>query len=91
MVVVLAALGTAPVAARQPTDATGVSSRSAEARGRGTLLDITPVSGPYDIEHAAMPALFDGRVNDGSTDHNATYMKSGPQIVRWCDAVAARS
>ncbi|MFD4757848.1 alpha/beta hydrolase [Streptomyces sp. NPDC058439] len=30
-------------------------------------------------------------VDQGSTDHNATYMKSGPQIVRWFDAVAARS
>lgn len=26
----------------------------------------------------------------GSAGHNATYMKSGPQIVRWFDTVAAR-
>ncbi|WP_424860944.1 alpha/beta hydrolase [Streptomyces sp. MMS24-I29] len=28
------------------------------------LRALAPVSGPYDIEHAEMPALFDGRVND---------------------------
>ncbi|MFE3942120.1 alpha/beta hydrolase [Streptomyces sp. NPDC059118] len=29
-------------------------------------------------------------VDQGSADHNTTYMKSGPQIVRWFDTVAAR-
>jgi len=29
-------------------------------------------------------------VDQGQAGHNATYMKSGPQIVRWFDAVAAR-
>ncbi|MEU6014426.1 alpha/beta hydrolase [Streptomyces sp. NPDC047515] len=29
-------------------------------------------------------------VDQGATDHNTTYMKSGPQIVRWFDTVAAR-
>ncbi|MFE6662499.1 alpha/beta hydrolase family protein [Streptomyces sp. NPDC057697] len=29
-------------------------------------------------------------VDQGPVDHNTTYMKSGPQIVRWFDAVAAR-
>ncbi|MFE5095007.1 alpha/beta hydrolase [Streptomyces sp. NPDC056638] len=28
--------------------------------------------------------------DQGSAGHNATYMKSGPQIVRWFDTVAAR-
>ncbi|MFD9604498.1 alpha/beta hydrolase [Streptomyces sp. NPDC059970] len=29
-------------------------------------------------------------IDQGSAGHNATYMKSGPQIVRWFDTVAAR-
>ncbi|WP_335932094.1 alpha/beta hydrolase [Streptomyces sp. PTD5-9] len=29
-------------------------------------------------------------VDQGAVDHNTTYMKSGPQIVRWFDSVAAR-
>ncbi|MCX5114553.1 alpha/beta hydrolase [Streptomyces sp. NBC_00378] len=29
-------------------------------------------------------------VDQGGADHNTTYMKSGPQIVRWFDTVAAR-
>ncbi|MFD9796606.1 alpha/beta hydrolase [Streptomyces sp. NPDC059070] len=33
---------------------------------RFRLKAVAPVSGPYDIEHTEMPALFDGRVNDVS-------------------------
>ncbi|MDV9200501.1 acyl-CoA dehydrogenase family protein [Streptomyces sp. Wh19] len=29
-------------------------------------------------------------VDQGPADHNTTYMKSGPEIVRWFDTVAAR-
>ncbi|MFF2408219.1 alpha/beta hydrolase family protein [Streptomyces sp. NPDC058092] len=37
------------------------------------LRALAPVSGPYDIEHAEMPALFDGRVNDISGIFYMTY------------------
>ncbi|OKJ42314.1 alpha/beta hydrolase [Streptomyces sp. CB01580] len=37
------------------------------------LRALAPVSGPYDIEHAEMPALFDGRVNDISGVFYMTY------------------
>ncbi|MFB7913191.1 alpha/beta hydrolase [Streptomyces sp. NPDC056061] len=37
------------------------------------LRALAPVSGPYDIEHAEMPALFDGRVNDISGIFYLTY------------------
>lgn len=29
-------------------------------------------------------------VDQGVADHNGTHLKSGPQIVRWFDALAAR-
>ncbi|WP_285565256.1 hypothetical protein [Streptomyces sp. RTGN2] len=28
-------------------------------------------------------------IDQGAADHNGTYLKSGPQIVRWFDALAA--
>ncbi|MFE7614063.1 alpha/beta hydrolase family protein [Streptomyces sp. NPDC057496] len=37
------------------------------------LRALAPVSGPYDIEHAEMPALFDGRVNDISAVFYMAY------------------
>ncbi|MCX0243637.1 acetylxylan esterase [Streptomyces drozdowiczii] len=37
------------------------------------LRALAPVSGPYDIEHAETPALFDGRVNDTSGLFYMTY------------------
>ncbi|MFB7953085.1 alpha/beta hydrolase [Streptomyces sp. NPDC056045] len=37
------------------------------------LRALAPVSGPYDIEHAETPALFDGRVNDTSAVFYMTY------------------
>ncbi|MFB8088074.1 alpha/beta hydrolase [Streptomyces sp. NPDC055992] len=37
------------------------------------LRALAPVSGPYDIEHAESPALFDGRVNDTSGIFYMTY------------------
>ncbi|MFF3391177.1 alpha/beta hydrolase family protein [Streptomyces sp. NPDC002669] len=37
------------------------------------LRALAPVSGPYDIEHAETPALFDGRVNDISAVFYMTY------------------
>ncbi|MEU3227123.1 alpha/beta hydrolase [Streptomyces sp. NPDC006976] len=37
------------------------------------LRALAPVSGPYDIEHAETPALFDGRVNDTSGIFYMTY------------------
>lgn len=37
------------------------------------LRALAPVSGPYDIEHAETPALFDGRVNDISGIFYMTY------------------
>ncbi|MEU1493738.1 alpha/beta hydrolase [Streptomyces sp. NPDC005776] len=38
-----------------------------------TLRALAPVSGPYDIEHAEMPGLFDGRINDTSGIFYMTY------------------
>ncbi|MFJ6459601.1 hypothetical protein ACIQM0_00745 [Streptomyces sp. NPDC091387] len=29
-------------------------------------------------------------IDQGSTNHNETFLKSGPRIVRWFDAAAAR-
>lgn len=29
-------------------------------------------------------------IDQGSTTHTETYLKSGPQIVRWFDAESAR-
>ncbi|MGW2658637.1 alpha/beta hydrolase [Streptomyces sp. NPDC001478] len=40
---------------------------------RFTLKALAPVSGPYAIEDAEMPALFDGRVNDTSGIFYLTY------------------
>ncbi|MFD0020335.1 alpha/beta hydrolase [Streptomyces sp. NPDC058382] len=40
---------------------------------RFTLRALAPVSGPYDIEHAEMPGLFDGSVNDTSGIFYMTY------------------
>lgn len=37
------------------------------------LRALAPVSGPYDIEHAETPALFDGRVNDISAVFYMSY------------------
>lgn len=37
------------------------------------LRALAPVSGPYDIEHAETPALFDGRVNETSGLFYMTY------------------
>ncbi|MEU4502452.1 alpha/beta hydrolase [Streptomyces sp. NPDC024089] len=37
------------------------------------LRALAPVSGPYDIEHAETPALFDGRVNDISAVFYVSY------------------
>ncbi|MFF9566262.1 alpha/beta hydrolase [Streptomyces sp. NPDC014685] len=37
------------------------------------LRALAPVSGPYDIEHAETPALFDGRVNDTSAVFYMAY------------------
>ncbi|MYS35033.1 MULTISPECIES: S9 family peptidase [unclassified Streptomyces] len=37
------------------------------------LRALAPVSGPYDIEHAESPALFDGRVSDTSGLFYMTY------------------
>ncbi|MCX4786415.1 MULTISPECIES: alpha/beta hydrolase [unclassified Streptomyces] len=81
-VVVLAALGTAPVAAQQPADATGVSSRSAEAHGRGTLLDITPVA---DLDRADVARfLVSGGMDTDTVRHGLrayrlTYRTITPQ------------
>lgn len=38
-----------------------------------TLRALAPASGPYAIEHAEMPGLFDGRVNDTSGIFYMTY------------------
>ncbi|MEW2178211.1 alpha/beta hydrolase [Streptomyces sp. NPDC005406] len=40
---------------------------------RFTLRALAPASGPYDIEHAEIPGLFDGRVNDTSGIFYMTY------------------
>ncbi|MFF1919968.1 alpha/beta hydrolase [Streptomyces sp. NPDC058221] len=40
---------------------------------RLTLRALAPVSGPYDLEHAETPAIFDGRVNDTSALFYMTY------------------
>lgn len=38
-----------------------------------TLKALAPVSGPYDIENAETPGLFDGRINDTSAVFYMTY------------------
>lgn len=40
---------------------------------RFTLRALAPVSGPYDLEHAETPAIFDGRVNSTSALFYMTY------------------
>ncbi|MEU8700398.1 alpha/beta hydrolase [Streptomyces sp. NPDC048680] len=40
---------------------------------RFTLRALAPVSGPYDLEHAETPAIFDGRVNGTSALFYMTY------------------
>lgn len=40
---------------------------------RFTLRALAPVSGPYDLEHAETPALFDGRINSTSALFYMTY------------------
>ncbi|MFG2623949.1 alpha/beta hydrolase [Streptomyces sp. NPDC048473] len=80
-VVVLAALGTAPAAARQPTGVPG-SPHSAAAHGRGALLDITPVA---DLSRAdvarflASGGMDTGTVRHGLRAYRLTYRTLTPQ------------
>ncbi|MFF2961013.1 alpha/beta hydrolase [Streptomyces sp. NPDC057963] len=80
-VVVLAALGTAPAVAQQPSGATDAT-RSAAAHGRGTLLDITPVAdlGRADVARfLASGGMDTATVRHGLRAYRLTYRTITPQ------------
>ncbi|MEU8505107.1 hypothetical protein AB0C40_10345 [Streptomyces brevispora] len=96
-VVVLAALSTVPAAAagqsapgRQASVRhTSVPAAAQRHDARGELVALTPVARDCAAD-LAKHGVGAPVIDQGATSHNETYLRSGPQIVRWFDAAARR-